>query len=340
MVPGMSVPSERKPRKKQSKIQITVWVNHFNDIIRCNKCCCSGNKKAILIFSVLLSTFVTIAQPFLIGKTTVHFTDSGRGNRKITADIFYPADSAGHEVPFAGPEGSRFPVLCFGHGFLLPVSAYRNIWEAVVPEGYIIAFPKSERGMHPSHTDLAKDLAFVIRRLSLLGQEKNSLFYDRVDSVNCCMGHSMGGGSAVLAASMEPSIRSLVLFAPYETTPSAAEAAGSLEIPSLIISGSNDCITPPLKSQDPLFQSLRSRDKIHISITGGSHCQMLNSSFLCKLGEKTCKPHPAITASEQHAIIDRYLMVWLNSRLKRGLRHKDDIMQMLQNDQSVTYTAE
>jgi pimeloyl-ACP methyl ester carboxylesterase len=339
MAPGMFLPSGKKPRKKRSKIQKAVRVNHFSDIIRCIICCSPGNKKVILLFSVFLSTFVTIAQPFLIGQTTLHFTDPLRGNRKIAVEIFYPADSAGCDIPLAGPEGLRFPVLCFGHGFLLPVSAYRNIREAVVPEGYIIAFPKSERGLHPSHPDLAKDLAFVIRRLSWLGQEKNSLFYNRIDSVNCCMGHSMGGGSAVLAARMEPSIRSLVLFAPYETNPSAAEAAGGIDIPTLIISGSNDCITPSLKYQDPLFQSLMSQDKIHISIKGGSHCQMLNSSFLCKLGEKTCRPNPAITASEQHAIIDRYLIEWLNSRLKKGSGRKNDIMELLQNDQSVTYTA-
>jgi predicted dienelactone hydrolase len=297
------------------------------------------NKKAILLFSILISTFETMAQPFHIGQTTLHFRDSLRGNREIAVEIFYPADSAGFELPLAGPEGSKFPVLCFGHGFLLPVSAYRNIREAVVPEGYIIAFPKSERGMHPSHLDLAKDLVFVIKKINLLGQQKNSLFYRRVDPMNCCMGHSMGGGSAVLAASLEPSIRSLALFAPYETKPSAAEAAGEIDITTLIFSGSNDCITPSPKYQDPLFQSLRSSDKIHISIKGGSHCQMLNSSFLCKLGEKTCRPAPTIAVAEQHAIINRYLILWLNSRLKSGFCNKNDIMQMLLHDQTVTYTT-
>jgi pimeloyl-ACP methyl ester carboxylesterase len=288
---------------------------------------------------MFISTMITTAQPFHIGQTTLHFTDSLRNNRRITVDIFYPSDSPGSGIPLAGPEGLKFPVLCFGHGFLLPVSAYRNIREAVVPEGYIIAFPRSERGMHPSHLDLAKDLAFVIKKINLLGQQKNSLFYNRVDPMNCCMGHSMGGGSAVLAASLDLSIRSLALFAPYETKPSAAEAARAINIPTLIFSGSNDCITPSMKYQAPLFQSLRSNDKIHISINGGSHCQMLNSSFLCKLGEKTCRPAPTISLAEQHAIINRYLIVWLNSKLRRGTCNNDYLLKNLQNDQSVSYST-
>ena len=300
----------------------------------------SGIEKVIHVSLILLlSTYVAFSQSILIGKTTLHFTDTARNNRRINVDVFYPSDSAGSVHRLAGQEGKKFPVLCFGHGFLLPVNAYRNIVEAVVPEGYILAFPKSERGMHPSHIDLAKDLAFVLQRFTLLGKQKNSFLYHRVDSMNGCMGHSMGGGSAVLAAGMEPSIRSLVLFAPYETNPSAAKAAEGIDIPALIISGSNDCITPPRKDQDPLYQSLRSRDKIHISIKGGSHCQMLNSSFLCKLGEKSCRPVPAITASEQHNIINRYLVLWLNARLKSDKCLKEDMMQLLPHDQSVTYTA-
>jgi hypothetical protein len=66
---------------------------------------------------------------------------------------------------------------------------------------------------------------------------------------------------------------------------------------------------------------------------------MLNSSFLCKLGEKSCRPFPAITASEQHNIINRYLVLWLNARLKSDICLKEDMMQMLPYDQSVTYTA-
>ena len=194
--------------------------------------------------------------------------------------------------------------------------AYQNIWDAIVPEGFIIAFPKTETGFVPSHAELGKDIAFVISELSALGQNNSSLFYNRIDSMNCVMGHSMGGGSAFLAAQFSPSVKSLVTLAPAETNPSAIQAAAILNIPALIFAGGNDCITPPPANQIPMYNSLQSICKTFISINGGSHCQMADNNFLCSFGESTCTPQPAITRPEQHIIINRYLLPWLKYELK------------------------
>ena len=268
-----------------------------------------------LLLAVLLCNNL-FAQPFQVGHTTITLIDSSRNNRNIPTEIYYPADVAGNNLPVTTANNDKFPVLSFGHGFVMTWDAYQNIWDALVPEGFIIAFPKTETGFAPSHTEFGKDIAFVISELNKLGQNNSSLFYNRIDSMNCVMGHSMGGGAAFLAAQFSSSVKTLATLAPAETNPSAIQAATSLSIPSLILAGGNDCVTPPPANQIPMYDSLQSICKTFLSINGGSHCQMADNNFLCSFGEATCTPQPSITRAEQHIVINRYLLPWLNYELK------------------------
>ncbi len=277
---------------------------------------CSIQKRSLTLATLLFSFASLFSQPFQVGHTSITFTDPARNNRSIPTEIYYPADAAGDNVPLAVSAGEKYPVLSFGHGFVMTWDAYQNIWNAVVPEGFIIVFPKTEGSFSPSHVELARDLAFVIRQVETLGQPGNSLFFNRVDSMNCVMGHSMGGGAAFLAASLDTNIKTLATLAPAETSTSAVQAAGGLQIPALVFAGANDCVTPPAVHQLPMYEALQSECKTYVSITGGSHCQMANSNFFCTIGEATCTPAPTITRAEQHQIINRYLLPWLKFQLK------------------------
>ena len=103
-----------------------------------------------------------IAQHFQVGHTTITLIDTSRSSRAIPTEIYYPADVAGNNVPFTIATNDKFPVISFGHGFVMTWDAYQNIWDAVVPEGFIIAFPKTEGSLSPSHAEFGKDIAFVI----------------------------------------------------------------------------------------------------------------------------------------------------------------------------------
>ena len=293
-------------------------------------------KNIILLLSVLLCSNLS-AQLFQIGHTTITLIDTSRNFRNIPTEVYYPADVAGNNVPVTTANNNKFPVLAFGHGFVMTWDAYQNIWDAIVPEGFIIAFPKTETGFVPSHSELGKDIAFVISELSALGQNNSSLFYNRIDSMNCVMGHSMGGGSAFLAAQFSPSVKSLVTFAPAETNPSAIQAAAILNIPALIFAGGNDCVTPPPANQIPMYNSLQSICKTFISINGGSHCQMADNNFLCSFGEATCTPQPAITRPEQHIIINRYLLPWLKYELKGDCFSGEQFDSLITTDTSIFF---
>jgi len=229
--------------------------------------------------------------------------------------------------------------VVFGHGYQLPARIYENIVNALNTEGFIVAFPLTERGLFPSHLALGKDIAFVAAQLKKEGTSPESPLYGKVGEKCCYMGHSMGGGSAVLGAASGPPPDAIALLAPLETRPSAVAAASSLSVPTLIFAGGNDCITPPESNQDPLFAALNSSDKTYITIQGGSHCQMAGYHSLCRLAEGACRPKPAISREEQHASINRYLVPWLKSRLKGVAEEGDRMNEMLKQDRSVTFSV-
>jgi len=293
-------------------------------------------KTSLFLISILASISL-FAQPFQVGHTTITFIDSSRNNRNIATEIYYPADVAGDNVPFTLANDGKFPVIGFGHGFVMTWDAYANIWNATVPEGFIIGFPKTEGGISPSHDEFGNDIAFVIAQLSALGNNSASLFYNRVDTMNCAMGHSMGGGAAFLAAQNNPAIKAMATLAAAETNPSAIQAASAISIPSLVFAGSNDCVTPPITNQLAMYNGLPASCKTYLSISGGSHCQMAESNFLCGIGESSCSPQPSISRADQHNVINRYLLPWLKYELKADCSAGHQFDSLLVMDPAITY---
>ncbi len=270
----------------------------------------------VLIFIMLSNASLCVAQPYQVGHISASFTDSARAGRSVSVEIYYPANAAGDNVPFATGIAGRVPYISFGHGFVMTYDAYANIRDAVVAQGYIIAFATTEGSFSPSHDAFGKDLAFVLRKVAQLGLTPSSILFNRVDTMNCVMGHSMGGGASFLAAAADASIKSMVTFAPAETSPSAITAATAISMPALVFAGSNDCVTPPATNQQPMYNGLASACKHYIGITGGSHCQMAAASLTCDFGESTCTPAPGITRAAQHDIINTFLIPWLDFTLK------------------------
>ena len=293
--------------------------------------------KCTLLFIGLGFIPSSIAQNYQIGHISTTFVDASRNNRAIAVEIYYPADNPGDNVLVAGSDGLTFSPLAFGHGFVMGWNAYQNIWESLVPQGFIMIFPKTEGGIAPSHSEFGKDLAFVIAEMENLGALESSIFFQKISETNAVMGHSMGGGAAFLAAQQDANIAALVTLAPAETNPSAIAAAGTLTLPALIIAGANDCVTPPNSNQLPMFEAMQSDCKTYISITGGSHCQMADSNFLCQFGETTCSPSPTISRETQHQILSNYMGDWLKSQLQSDCEAGAAFDGLLESDSAVSF---
>ena len=277
------------------------------------------------------------SQNYMVAKCLMEFADSTRGNRKIPLVIYYPSDTV-----INGTQGLtdrkeiKFPVIAFGHGYLMNVKAYENLCNAIVPLGYIMVFPDTETGIFPTHQDLGLDMSFALEQLKKEGVNPSSIFYLKIGAKTCLMGHSMGGGSAILAAMNGSQGNSIVLLAPYDTKPSAVEAACNISVPSLILAGGDDRITLPEKHALPIYESLGCSNKTYIIIKGGNHCKMANKNFFCNLAESN-KPKSGISRDEQHAILNRYIIPWLEYTLKDKKDRGVDFDKSLESDSSVQF---
>jgi alpha-beta hydrolase superfamily lysophospholipase len=232
--------------------------------------------------------------PFPIGETTRTWQDPQRGNRSVAALVRYPRQTGGSDAPPV--EGCDFPVLAVGHGFTIPADRYRFLVDGLVPTGVILVLPTTETGLSPNHAAFGADLAFVTRALAT-----DAGFAAAVGPLRGVVGHSMGGGAAVLAAASDPGLGLLVGLAPAETNPSAVAAAASVTVPTLVLTGSRDCVTPFATHAGPILAALAATQVRHLDIAGGSHCQFSDGYFTCSIGEGSCGGSAQIPAPSQHA---------------------------------------
>lgn len=279
--------------------------------------------RLLLLIVCLISLGTGYAQ-FSTGSTTITFNDpartggygSGGGpGRQIQCEVYYPAVSAGVDVPVAA---GTFPVIVFGHGFFMAWDAYENIWEHYAPLGYILVFPRTEGNATPDHADFGKDLVIVANQMEALSVNSNSAFFNKWNGKTGVMGHSMGGGSAFLAGG-DPlgSFDAVVGMAPAETDPSAIAAAANVTAPTLVFSGSEDAVTPAADHHTPIYNAVpASVCKQFVSITGGAHCYFANSNWACDFGESTSGGNISIQRAEQQDIVFDLLDPWLSFRLK------------------------
>lgn len=266
-------------------------------------------KNLLLLFSLVLSA-TSWTQPFPIGHRTITYNDpsrsggfgSGGGSgRQIQCEVYYPAVSAGENTNFAS---TNSPVITFGHGFVMGWDAYTNIWENLVPRGYILIFPRTEGNFSPVHEDFGKDLVVIANRFISDCAAPTFFAYNHYNGKNAVMGHSMGGGSTLLAASNpNANFDLLVGFAPAETDPSAIAAAANVTIPAVIFSGTEDAVTQPTDHHFPIYQALNSSCKQFLAITGGAHCYFANSNGACDFGESSSGGNISITREQQHDIL-------------------------------------
>lgn len=283
----------------------------------------------LLIFSANIS-----AQSFDVGHTSITFYDSSR-NRNIETEIYYPADNPGENVLIAS---GNFPVIVFGHGFLMSWESYENFWTELVPNGYVICFPTTEMTLTPSHENFGLDLKFVATQMQNENNDNSSLFFNSLAPKTGLLGHSMGGGASFLAAENNSIISTLVTFAAAETNPSAISASQNITVPTLIFSGDDDCVTPPDENQTLMYNELASNCKTHISIIDGGHCYFADDNFNCSLGESFCNPTLEITREEQQLITFNFLKLWLDYSLYDDLNAFNDFDDLLQSSTQTNFT--
>lgn len=135
--------------------------------------------------------------------------------------------SAGHDLP----------IVALAHGWLQPVSRYVDTLRFLASWGIVAVAPATETGLFASYGGLAVDLSQALR---IAAHARLGGGRVRADPAKMgVLGHSTGGGAAVLAASQDESIDAVVTVTAVDVHPSSIQAAGLCEMPSLHITGND-----------------------------------------------------------------------------------------------------
>lgn len=294
-------------------------------------------KLFILLVVIALFSLPTLdlkAQTFPIGHRSINFKDASRSGgfaisggttvptggtgRDIGTEIYYPAVSAGDNTALAT---GKFPVIVFGHGFVMTWDVYSPFYDSLARLGYIVALPRTEGSLSPTHTEFGKDLAFVLDWVMRLDTVSTSPFFGKVAQKGAIAGHSMGGGSTFLADQYNSRATCYLTMAPAITNPSSALAARAITKPMCILSGTRDCVAGYAGHQKPMYDSLKvSVCKHLVSITDARHCSFSNGgSTNCNFGEGTsgcAAVTNGFTTAMQQDVTRRIMIPYFNYFLK------------------------
>lgn len=296
----------------------------------------------VILFAMMFAATKMFAQ-HQIGHTQITFTDPARGNRAIQTEIYYPANTTGDDVSMVA---GQYPVIVFGHGFVMAWDAYENLWESYVPRGYIMMFPRTEGNMlSTNHQEFGWDLQFLVGAIQAENTKPSSIFFNGVAPETALMGHSMGGGASFLAADSlvtngNTNLKTLIGYAPAESTTngvSSINSALSITVPAVIFSGSNDGVTPAVDHHTPMYNNLASSCKTFVNVLGGGHCYFANSNTNCDFGESTSSTGISITREEQQDIAQDLTNLWLDYMLKGDCDAFDYFQDSLANSTRISH---
>lgn len=307
-------------------------------------------KKLILFITTCLSV-ISQAQTFSVGHMSINFKDVSRtggysisggittstlSGRDIGTEVYYPATTAGNNVAVAS---GQFPVVVFGHGFVMTYDNYDNVYNQLASKGYIVLLPRTEGGFSPAHADFGADLKY----LANAGMDLNTIstptalatFNGKVLQKSAIGGHSMGAGCSYLGAANNNSITCLFNFAAATTNPSSVSTASLISVPSLVISGARDCVADTTV-QNSHYAALTSTKKFHVILKQLTHCDFGNgNSTNCTLGQGTSGCGNQISNSLAFPRYMNYLQNFLDNQLKNDCAAGQRFMDSIQSNSSL-----
>jgi len=258
--------------------------------------------------------------PYAVGRQTEQVTDPARADRTLTVEVWYPADDAGPPTPYelvpgvgfdadlstvgAPPSAEGpFPVVVFSHGSGGLRQQSASIVETIASHGFVVVAPDHAGntavdrllGTSTSFEVSARNRVLDVRLL--IDEVEAGRLADGVADPDrlAVMGHSFGGFTALAVAGgfediePDPRVDAIVPLAPASSRISD-DALASIQVPMLIITGSDDRTTPvDDESTRPL--ELAGGPATLVEIIGGSHEVVTN---ICDILEAVSAPGAAV----------------------------------------------
>lgn len=281
----------------------------------------------------------------------VMFYDSAYGAAGLPVEVRYPGS------PDGAVASGVFPLVVFGHGYRQSYADYAYIWEDLVAHGYIIAFPDKLAASAAINIDAyARNLLFTAARMHALAGDPSSRYFGQIADETAFMGHSTGGGAAVVAASQTRGVATVIALAPLGslllspvvgTSPIAA--ARDVCAPTLILDAGGDCITPSSIHSRPIHANLGSAS-YGVTILQGDHCGFSDArgpgQGICVAAEAAAclaglpllgRRGSPLGSETQNALAVTYLRPWLATHLCGDVGAWSELVRLLDTDAHTSY---
>ncbi|GAB3249865.1 alpha/beta hydrolase family protein [Kineosporia babensis] len=188
--------------------------------------------------------------PFTISQASISGSDAeGFGG----ADIYYPTDTS----------QGRFGAVAMSTGFIAQRSSLKWLAARLASHGFVVVNINTKtRGDQPAHR--GRQLLAALDQATQDGRVR-----DRIDPGRLAvLGYSLGGGGALEAGRLRPSLKAAVPLTPWSTTLSFPEN----RVPTMIIGAELDTVAPVDLQAKPFYRSLPdSPGKAYLELDDATH---------------------------------------------------------------------
>ncbi|UZN03040.1 alpha/beta hydrolase family protein [Cellulomonas sp. S1-8] len=263
----------------------------------------SRRRRALLLATVLLTWAATLspASPALAAgyergpAPTTATLDAARGPFAVSQERVYSWRASGFGggdiyYPTATDQGT-FGVVAIAPGYTAGRSTMAWLASRIASHGFVVInIDTTTRSDQP--TSRGRQLLAALDHVT-----GASAVRDRADaSRQAVVGHSMGGGGALVAATSRPTLQAAVPLTPWNLTKSWS----SLQVPTLVVGAERDSVASVRTHAEPFYESMPAAlPKGYLELNNASHFA------------------PVTTNST----IGRYTVAWLKRYVDDDLRY-------------------
>jgi dienelactone hydrolase len=223
--------------------------------------------------------------------TVATYTNNLSSSAYGSATVYYPTNAPG-----------TFPGVAVSPGYTETQSAI-NGWGTFLASHCFVVLTFNTNSSLAQPPSRAQALLGAIDTLRKENDRGASPIFGKVNTDKfVVMGHSMGGGGALIAANGNPWLAASIPFTPWNSNSNF----GSTTVPTLIIAGQSDTIAPVNSHAWPFYQAIPgSTKKVYMEISGGSHSVANNP----------------LGTSARARLVARYGLSWLKVHADDDLRY-------------------
>jgi predicted dienelactone hydrolase len=185
--------------------------------------------------------------PFRIATTTVTDRSTFDGGT-----VYYPTDTS---------QGT-FGALVVSPGYTARQSSIAWYGRTLASHGFVV-FTIDTESVHDQPDSRGEQLLDALDHLTQRSTVRNRIDPDRL----AVAGHSMGGGGALRASFLRPTLRASIPITPYH----AWKNWSGTTVPTMVFGAENDTTTRVTQHAEPFYNSLGAQHKAYLELNAATH---------------------------------------------------------------------